>query len=128
MSCTVKPLRSKVCSCDDQQSLNDTSSEGQISLLSAIADVRNLTRKMEVGRDKLSTWPSDKLVVYAEHSSLFHDIMTEQMADQARQYVYLLIKPVNFNNNLQSSSLLPVERKHRSGREVCWQSHNPNLN
>lgn len=46
-------------------------------------DVRNLAHKMEINRDKLPAWPSDRLLVYAEHSSLFYDIMTDQMADQA---------------------------------------------
>lgn len=45
-------------------------------------DVRKLTHKLDVGRDKISSWPSDKLVVNSEHSSLFYDIMTDQFVDQ----------------------------------------------
>ena len=37
---------------------------------------------MEVGREKLASWPSEKLAVYAEHSSLFYDVMTDQIVDQ----------------------------------------------
>ena len=39
---------------------------------------------MEVGREKLASWPSEKLAVHAEHSSLFFDIMTDQIVDQVR--------------------------------------------
>jgi hypothetical protein len=46
--------------------------------------VRKLTHKLDVGRDKISSWPSDKLVVNSEHSSLFYDIMTDQFVDQVR--------------------------------------------
>jgi len=45
-------------------------------------DVRKLTRKLEVTRDKLPSWPSDKLVVHTEHSSLFYDIMSEGIVEQ----------------------------------------------
>lgn len=45
-------------------------------------DVRKLTRKLEVTRDKIASWPSDKLQVYSEQSSIFYDIMTNYLVDQ----------------------------------------------
>jgi len=44
--------------------------------------VRKLTRKLEVTRDKIASWPSDKLQVYSEQSSIFYDIMTNYLVDQ----------------------------------------------
>ena len=46
------------------------------------ADVRKLARKMEVSRDRIATWPLDKLVIYAEHSSVFYDLMPEHIQEQ----------------------------------------------
>lgn len=46
------------------------------------ADIRKLTHKMEVGRDKVPSWPADKLVVHAEHSNLFYDIITDKIVEQ----------------------------------------------
>ena len=46
------------------------------------AEVRKLARKMEVSRDRIASWPSDKLVIYAEHSSVFYDLMPEHIQEQ----------------------------------------------
>ena len=46
------------------------------------ADVRKLARKMEVSRDRIASWPSDKLVIHAEHSSVFYDLMPEHIQEQ----------------------------------------------
>ena len=46
------------------------------------ADVRKLAHKVEVNRERAAVWPSDKLIVYAEHSALFNDIITDYMLEQ----------------------------------------------
>lgn len=37
---------------------------------------------MDVAKDRLPTWPHDKLIVLAEQPSIFYDLMTETMVDQ----------------------------------------------
>ena len=41
----------------------------------ACAELAGLTRKLEVGRERLPTWPGDRLTVLGEHSSHLHDLV-----------------------------------------------------
>jgi hypothetical protein len=53
----------------------------QTSDACGVADVRTFAHVVAVGKNKMPNWPSDKLTVLAEHSSIFYDIMTEQLLD-----------------------------------------------
>ena len=53
-------------------------------------DVEKMAPRMDVARDRIAAWPSDQLVVFAEHPSLFYDLMTEQLMDQVRVGLCLL--------------------------------------
>ena len=64
---------------------------------------------MEVGKDKLPSWPSDKLMVYAEHSSLFYDTMTDRVVEQ--------VKPLDIIS-------LQVARAVQSSRETLTRGVN----
>lgn len=44
-------------------------------------DIEKFAKRVEVTRDRIATWPSD-LVVYAEHPSIFYDLMTDQLLEQ----------------------------------------------
>mmetsp|Transcript_18698 Transcript_18698/g.56548 ORF Transcript_18698/g.56548 Transcript_18698/m.56548 type:complete len:448 (+) Transcript_18698:187-1530(+) len=46
------------------------------------SDLAAFTHTIDVARDRLHRWPSDRLVVLAEHSSLLYDVMTEPMMEQ----------------------------------------------
>ncbi len=46
------------------------------------ADLRLYMRKVEVAKDRLPSWPHDKLTVLAEQPSIFYDLMTEAMMEQ----------------------------------------------
>lgn len=46
-----------------------------------LKDLEDLTHRVDVGRDRLAAWPGDKLVAYAEHSSLLYDLMVDQVVD-----------------------------------------------
>ncbi|CAL8468957.1 g8498 [Coccomyxa elongata] len=45
-------------------------------------DLRLYTRKVEVAKDRLPSWPHDKLTVLAEQPSIFYDLMNEAMMEQ----------------------------------------------
>ena len=47
------------------------------------SDLAVFTHTVDVGRDRLPRWAGDRLVVMAEHSSLFYDVMTDAMMEQA---------------------------------------------
>lgn len=58
---------------------------------SSSADVRTLTRKLEV---KIPGWPADKLLVYGEHSSIFQDLITEPLLEQVSHCLHpVTLKP-----------------------------------
>ena len=46
------------------------------------AEVAGLARKIEVARDRLPAWPSDKLMVLSESPSAFYDLMPPQLVEQ----------------------------------------------
>lgn len=46
------------------------------------SDLAVYAHTVEVSKQRLPQWPSDRLVVMAEHSSLLYDVMTESMMDQ----------------------------------------------
>ena len=46
------------------------------------ADLREFTQHIEVNKDRVKEWPSDELEVYAEHPSLFYDMMSKPMISQ----------------------------------------------
>ena len=46
------------------------------------ADLKLYTRKVEVTRDKIPSWPHDRLTVMAEQSSVFYDLMTPELVEQ----------------------------------------------
>lgn len=50
-------------------------------LLRKQADIERFTKRLEVTRDRIATWPAD-LVVHAEHPSIFYDLMTDQLLEQ----------------------------------------------
>ena len=50
------------------------------------AEVAGLARKVEVAKDRLPTWPSDKLTVLAESPSAFYDLMPPQLIEQVLQF------------------------------------------
>ncbi|KAK9811206.1 hypothetical protein WJX73_010422 [Symbiochloris irregularis] len=45
-------------------------------------ELEELTKKIEVGRDRIPSWPSDKLSVLAEHSSTLYDLLSHDLIDQ----------------------------------------------
>lgn len=51
-------------------------------LLWSCTDLKAFTRKVEVSKDRIPTWPHDQLTVLAESASIFYDLMTEAMVDQ----------------------------------------------
>ncbi|KAI7840816.1 hypothetical protein COHA_005462 [Chlorella ohadii] len=59
---------------------------GQPSIVRNMAmdsdDIKTFCKKVEVTRDRIANWP-DKLAVWAEHSSIFYDIMGPQLLDLA---------------------------------------------
>lgn len=46
------------------------------------SDLAVYSHTIDVSSDRLPRWPSDRLVVMAEHSSLLYDTMTDSMMDQ----------------------------------------------
>ena len=40
-------------------------------------DVEKLTKRINIAKDQLPTWPNDRLHVLAEHSSLFYDLFSD---------------------------------------------------
>ena len=46
------------------------------------ADLKLYTRRVEVTRDKIPSWPHDKLTVLAEQSSIFYDLMIPELVEQ----------------------------------------------
>ena len=58
------------------------------SLLKRQPDIEKFARRVEVARDRIATWPGDALAVFAEHPSIFYDLMTEQLLSEVRtEYV-----------------------------------------
>lgn len=49
------------------------------------ADVKTFCRKVEVAKDRIPGWPSERLTVLAEHSSTFYDLMSDSVVEQVRQ-------------------------------------------
>lgn len=45
-------------------------------------DVSGFAKQVTVAKDKLASWPHDKLVVYAEHSSVFYDVFSDTRLQQ----------------------------------------------
>lgn len=45
-------------------------------------DLRLYTRKVEVAKDRLPSWPHEKLTVLAEQPSIFYDLMNDAMMEQ----------------------------------------------
>ena len=48
------------------------------------ADLKTYTRKLEVSREKLPGWPSDRLTVLVEQAAVFYDIMTPDIMERVR--------------------------------------------
>jgi hypothetical protein len=46
------------------------------------ADLKLYTRNVEVAKDRIPSWPHDKLTVLAEQPSIFYDLMTDVMLEQ----------------------------------------------
>lgn len=46
------------------------------------ADLKLYTRRVEVTRDKIPSWPHDKLTVLAEQSTVFYDLMIPELVEQ----------------------------------------------
>lgn len=44
-------------------------------------DIASFTKKLEPPRDRIAHWPSDQLIVKAEHSSVFYDSMNPHIMD-----------------------------------------------
>jgi hypothetical protein len=57
---------------------------GQTAILRNMAldsdDIKTFCKRVEVTRDRIPNWP-DKLAVWAEHSSIFYDVMGPQLLD-----------------------------------------------
>ncbi len=53
------------------------------------ADLKLYTRKVEVTRDKIPSWPHDKLTVLAEQSSIFYDLMVPELVEQVTVLLHL---------------------------------------
>ena len=47
------------------------------------ADVKTFCHRVEVTRDRIAAWPSERLAVLAEHSSVFYDLMSDSVLEQA---------------------------------------------
>lgn len=45
-------------------------------------ELGSFTKRMEVSKDKLKDWPRDDLVVFAESSSVFYDVVTDFLMTQ----------------------------------------------
>jgi hypothetical protein len=56
-------------------------------------DVRTFAHPVTVAKNKMPTWPSDKLTVLAEHSSLFYDLMNDQMLESVRTHYLPRLPP-----------------------------------
>ncbi len=54
------------------------------SLLKRQPDIETFTRRVEVARDRIASWPADTLAVFAEHPSVFYDLMTDQLMNEVR--------------------------------------------
>lgn len=54
------------------------------ALVRSQRDVEKMAKRVEVAKDRIAAWPSDQLMVYAEHPSLFYDLMTDQLLEQVR--------------------------------------------
>ena len=54
------------------------------SLLKRQPDIEKFARRVEVGKDRIATWPGDVLAVFAEHPSIFYDLMTDQLLNEVR--------------------------------------------
>jgi len=52
------------------------------SLLKRQPDIEAFARRVEVARDRIATWPGDTLSVFAEHPSVFYDLMTDQLLNE----------------------------------------------
>lgn len=46
------------------------------------ADLKLYTRNVDVAKDRIPSWPHDKLTVLAEQPSIFYDLMTDVMLEQ----------------------------------------------
>ncbi len=47
--------------------------------LPKIKDVETLTHAIDIGRDRLAAFPTDTLSVLSEHSSIFYDLMVDDL-------------------------------------------------
>ena len=65
--------------------MNDFKNVGSINIgLGFNAELEELAHKIDVHRDKLPGWPSEKLTVIAEHSSNLYELVPDQIMDQVR--------------------------------------------
>lgn len=48
----------------------------------AVAELEELAHKVDISREKVPSWPLDKLTVLAEHSSVIYDLMPDQLIEQ----------------------------------------------
>lgn len=89
------------------------------------ADVRKLTRRLEVSREHLATWPGEKLVVSAEHSSIFYDIFSDNLLEQVPANPILLtsleprIKPLWIMQGLRCQHLPARLEQNRTLLLTC---------
>ena len=51
------------------------------------AELQDLAPELKVDEKVLKDWPSDHLLVYAEHQSYFYDMMTRVMMNQVGLYL-----------------------------------------
>lgn len=52
------------------------------ALLKNFKDVVTFTKQITVAKDRLPTWPAEKLTVLAEHSSVFYDLFSDSKLQQ----------------------------------------------
>ena len=48
--------------------------------------MKTFCRKVEVAKDRIPGWPSERLIVLAEHSSIFYDLMSDSVVEQVRHF------------------------------------------
>lgn len=46
--------------------------------------MKTFCRRVEVAKDRVAGWPAERLTVLAEHSSVFYDLMSDGVLEQAR--------------------------------------------
>ena len=83
------------CACPLLQVLAVVNKRLAKSLLKRQPDIEKFGRRVEVGRDRIAAWPNDALSVFAEHPSVFYDLMTDQLLNEVRIFLWPRSRPAS---------------------------------